>query len=73
MHVQYEQTAASGLAGFGPQIIRFSYTANTVFHRFWTRTITASINVKTHNGTIHRLTPGHDFGFGTLNSKFLTN
>jgi len=70
MHMQYQNTAASGLVGFGPQQIIFSDTNGRIFHRFWTRTTTASINVKTNNGYVHMLTPGHDFGFNKLIQLF---
>ncbi|NGM62508.1 hypothetical protein G5B30_11345 [Sphingobacterium sp. SGG-5] len=70
MHMQYQNTAASGLVEFGPQQIIFSDTNGSRFHQFWTRTTTASINVKTRNGYVHMLTPGHDFGFNKLIKLF---
>lgn len=66
MHIQFQNTSASGLSGFGPQQIVFSDTNGRVFHRFWTRTTTSSINVKTSNGYVHMLNSGHDFGFNKL-------
>lgn len=68
MHAQYNETAATGLVGFGPQEIIFSDTNSSIFHLYWVRTNTVSINVKTDNGLVHMLTPGHDFGF----NKFIT-
>ncbi len=70
MHMQYQTTAASGLVEFGPQQIIYSDTNGRIFHQFWTRTTTASINVKTNNGYVHMLTPGHDFGFNKLIKLF---
>lgn len=66
MHIQFQNSSASGLKGFGPQQIVFSDTNGRVFHRFWTRTTTSSINVKTSNGYVHMLNSGHDFGFNNL-------
>lgn len=68
MHAQYNETAATGLVGFGPQEIIFSDTNWSIFHLYWVRTNTVSINVRTNNGLVHMLTSGHDFGF----NKFIT-
>ena len=70
MHLQFQNTSASGLQGFGPQQIIFSDTNDRVFHMFWTRTTTSAINVKTSNGVVHMLNSGHDFGFNKLIKLF---
>lgn len=68
MHAEYNETDATGIVGIGPQQLIFSDTNHSLFHKFWVRTNTSSINIATNNGIVHMLTPGHDFGF----NKFIT-
>lgn len=64
MHVLYSKADASGLIGGGPTVITFSDPKNSIFIRYWQRTPTNAVNIRTNNATINVVAPGHDFGFG---------
>lgn len=64
MQLQYVATNASGYLNGGPKAITFSDPKNSIFTRNWTRVNTITVDIKTANGIIHLLPPGHDFGFG---------
>jgi hypothetical protein len=72
MHIQYKVLNASGYYQGGEQQIIFSDTNRSIFQRYWQRINTISVNIKTKNGVIHILSPGHDFGFGKFTSKYST-
>lgn len=64
MHVMYNKLDASGFNGGGPQILTFSDTKESIFVRYWQRTPTNAVNIKTNNAIVNIVSPGHDFGFG---------
>lgn len=64
MHVLYKKADASGFKAGGPAVITFTDPKNSIFVRYWERTPTNSVNIKTKNAIINVLSPGHDFGFG---------
>lgn len=64
MQMQFARTNASGFVGGGPTVIIFSDPKRSIFHRYWVRVNTKTIDTKTKNGIVHLLPPGHDFGFG---------
>ena len=72
MHIQYRVLDASGFYQGGEQQIIFSDTNASIFQRYWQRINTTAVNIKTKNGIIHILSPGHDFGFGKFTSKYST-
>lgn len=66
MHVKYGVLNASGYVGGGQQQIVFTDPNNSIFERYWEKSVTNSVNIHTNNGIIHILTPSHNFGFGKL-------
>ncbi len=64
MHIQLQQTSASGFLNGGPKILIFSDPKKSVFVRNWIRVETTTVDIKTNNGIVHILSTGHDFGFG---------
>lgn len=72
MHIQYRVLNASGYYEGGEQQIVFSDTNRSIFQRYWQGINTSTVNVKTNNGIIHILSPGHDYGFGKFTSKYST-
>lgn len=64
MHILYQKADASGFLGGGPSIITFSDPKNSIFVRYWERTPTNAVNIKTNNAIINVVSPGHDYGFG---------
>lgn len=66
MHIQYKKLNASGFIGGGQQQIIFTDPNNSIFVRYWQRTPTNSVNIRTENAMIHVLSPNHDFGFNKL-------
>lgn len=64
MHVLYTKVDASGFKEGGPQILTFSDTKESIFVRYWQRTPTNAVNIKTNNAIVNIVAPGHDFGFG---------
>lgn len=69
MHVLYEKADASGFIGGGPAVITFTDPKNSIFVRYWQRTPTNAVNIKTSNAIINVISPGHDFGFGDFVTK----
>ncbi|MDB5143639.1 MAG: hypothetical protein JWQ66_2352 [Mucilaginibacter sp.] len=70
MHVQYQLLNASGYVGAGEQQLIFSDVNNSTVSSNWVSTNTESLNIKTTNGVIHVLSPGHIFGFNQFSLKF---
>ncbi|UOE47791.1 hypothetical protein MTO98_25610 [Mucilaginibacter sp. SMC90] len=70
MHVDYQLLNASGYVGAGEQQLLFSDTNNSTISSNWVSTTTQTLNIKTKNGIIHVLSPGHIFGFNQFSSKF---
>lgn len=70
MHIQYNVTDASGFTGGGQQQLIFSDPNNSIFKRYWQSINTTAVNIRTHNGIIHVLASGHDFGFNKFTKKF---
>jgi len=66
MHMMYNVTSASGVTGGGQQQIKLSDMNNSIFQRYWQESNTSVVNIKTKNGTLHVLTPSHNFGFSKL-------
>ncbi|MCX2452743.1 hypothetical protein OQX61_15800 [Pedobacter sp. PLR] len=64
MHVLYQKLDASGFKEGGPQVLTFSDTKESIFVRYWQRTPTNAVNIKTNNAIVNIVSPGHDFGFG---------
>lgn len=64
MHILYKKLDASGFKEGGPQVLTFSDPKNSIFVRYWQRTPTNSVNIKTNNAVVNIVAPGHDFGFG---------
>ncbi|MBC8986308.1 hypothetical protein H9X96_11025 [Pedobacter sp. N36a] len=64
MHVLYRKLDASGFNGGGPQVLTFSDPKGSIFVRYWQRTPTNAVNIKTNNAIVNIVSPGHDFGFG---------
>lgn len=64
MHILYNKVDASGFSQGGPQILVFSDPKNSIFVRYWQRTPTNAVNIKTNNAIVNIVSPGHDFGFG---------
>ncbi|MCU7549416.1 fasciclin domain-containing protein [Chitinophagaceae bacterium LB-8] len=64
MQVQYVPTNAAGFLNGGPKAICFSDPKNSLFVKNWVRVNTMTVDIKTSNGIVHLLPPGHDFGFG---------
>jgi hypothetical protein len=70
MHVDYQLLSASGYVGAGEQQLIFSDTNNSTISSNWVSATTQVLNIKTKNGIIHVLSPGHIFGFNQFSSKF---
>lgn len=70
MHVDYKKLNASGLLGGGPQTLVFADTKNTIFIKFWEKTTTDVVNIKTSNSIVNILSSGHEFGFNEFTSRF---
>lgn len=66
MHIQYKKLNASGFVGGGQQQLIFTDPNESIFERYWQRSPTNSVNIKTDNAVIHVLSPNHDFGFNKL-------
>ncbi len=66
MHVQYDVLNASGFVSGGQQQLIFTDPNESIFERYWQRTPTNAVNIKTNNAVIHVLSPSHDFGFNKL-------
>ena len=66
MHIQYNKLNASGFVKGGQQQLLFTDPNNSIFERYWQRTPTNSVNIRTENAVIHVLSPNHDFGFNKL-------
>lgn len=64
MQMQFSRSNASGYVGGGPATIIFSDPKGSIFYRYWVRVNTITVDIKTKNGIVHLLPPGHDFGFG---------
>jgi hypothetical protein len=65
MQMQLTRTNASGYLNGGPKSILFSDPRNSIFVSNWVRVNTITVDIKTSNGIVHLLPPGHDFGFGS--------
>jgi hypothetical protein len=70
MHIQFEQQNASGIEGMGRRRLILSDENNTQLAANWDRSESQTIDIKTKNGYIHILNPGHEFGFSKLISQF---
>lgn len=70
MHIQFRVLNASGFVGGGERQLIFSDTNNSIFQRYWQRVNTSAVDIRTTNGIIHILSPGHDFGFSKFTSKY---
>jgi len=66
MNMMYTVTSASGITNGGQQQIKLSDMNNSIFQRYWQESNTSVVNVKTTNGTVHILSPSHNFGFSKL-------
>src|SRR5690606_6950688 len=66
MHVQYDVLNASGFVSGGQQQLIITDPNESIFERYWQRTPTNAVNIKTNNAVIHVLSPSHDFGFNKL-------
>lgn len=66
MTLQYKVTSASGIIGGGQQQIVLSDMNGSIFKRYWQESATSIVNIRTHNGIIHVLTPSHNYGFSKL-------
>ncbi|MFB5945250.1 hypothetical protein [Albibacterium profundi] len=66
MHIQYDKLNASGFVEGAQQQLIFTDPNESIFERYWQRTPTNSVNIRTRNGIIHVLSPSHDFGFNKL-------
>ena len=66
MHIQYKKLNASGFVGGGQQQLVFTDPNESIFERYWQRSPTNSVNIRTKNAVIHVLSPNHDFGFNKL-------
>ncbi|MCD2424657.1 fasciclin domain-containing protein [Niabella pedocola] len=64
MVAQFISTNASGYIGGGPREIKFSDPKKSIFVRYWVSVNTITTDIKTTNGIVNVLPPGHDFGFG---------
>lgn len=64
MQMQYARSNASGYVGGGPATVIFSDPKGSIFYRYWVRVNTITVDIKTKNGIVYLLPPGHDFGFG---------
>lgn len=64
MHLLYNKLDASGFKGGGPQVLTYSDPKGSIFVRYWQRTPTNAVNIKTNNAMVNIVSPGHDFGFG---------
>lgn len=69
MHAQYVKQNASGFVKGGPPTIVFSDKKNSLFTKYWERTTTYAVNIKTTNAIINVLAPLHDFGFNEFVSR----
>ncbi|MFV0606108.1 MAG: hypothetical protein ACK5NK_09730 [Niabella sp.] len=65
MNLQHIYTNASGFVNGGPRAIIFSDRKTSPFVSFWVSTNAITVDVRTDNGVVNVLTPGHSFGFGT--------
>ncbi|UIR55387.1 fasciclin domain-containing protein [Sphingobacterium sp. SRCM116780] len=66
MHLMFKVTSASGITNGGQQQIKLSDINNSIFQRYWQESNTSVVNIKTTNGTVHILSPSHNFGFSKL-------
>lgn len=62
MHALYQKQNASGFVNGGPSTIIYSDPKGSSFVKYWERTKTVSVNIKTNNAVVNVLEP-HEFGF----------
>ena len=70
MHVLFQRQFASGIENMGQRRIILSDKNGTQLDEMWDRSETQAIDIQTHNGYVHVLVNGHEFGFSKLIANF---
>lgn len=69
MDLRLVQRTAAGVQGLGPEVVKFSYMNGSRFVRNWLSSFAGTSDIRTSNGMIFILEPGHVLGFNTFTAK----